>query len=281
VKQTGLIISIDFELDWGYNNKNNPLKEKEILDSLNRIIALFDKYQVKSTWAIVGKLFENKNGIDDSKGQLNWINNTLLNNKLIEIGSHTYSHIFCEEVDIETFNSDVSAMNIISKKNNIKFKSMVFPRNQYNLNNIKILQQNGYTHFRNVLQKWYLKTSKYSDESKIKRFLVRLLELLPLKRDVEIKIIEELISVSDSRFFRIYPPGLLGKLVTPLYIMVLKNEFKKNIRRRGLYHIWFHPHNLIKNPNGFIQLDAFLEYYSKFKNKNQSISSYHLSEIRK
>jgi hypothetical protein len=58
--QKGIVISIDFELDWGYTNVNNPLEQVEVLDGLNKLISLFEKHQVKTTWAIVGELFENE-----------------------------------------------------------------------------------------------------------------------------------------------------------------------------------------------------------------------------
>jgi hypothetical protein len=277
MSQRGIVISIDFELDWGYSIDKEPLETSEVLEGLNKLINLFEKHQVKTTWAIVGKLFEN--GKDNSKRQSNWILKNLIDNKLVEIGSHTYSHIFCEEVPIDVFEKDLTIMNGIYDSNKIRFKSIIFPRNQFNDDNIKELKNNNYTHFRSVLDKWYLKTDKFSNEITIKRYLIRFFELIPLKRDVLINNFGGLISVSDSRFLRFFTTNIFGKIITPIYLRILKFEMKKSIKRGGLYHIWFHPHNIIKKPNGFKQLDMFLTYYNERLRTEKSISSYKLSEI--
>ena len=279
MRQKGIVISIDFELDWGYSNSKNPLNPSEVLEGLNKLIKLLEKHQVKSTWAIVGKLFENNDKEDDTKKQLNWISNNLLNNTLVEIGSHTYTHIFCEEVPLDIFKKDVSAMNEVSIRHEVEFKSIVFPRNQFDDSNLIILKKNQYTHFRDVLDKWYLKTNKYSNESIIKRYIIRFFELIPLNRDVVVRNSENLISVSDSRFFRFFSLSVMGKIIAPFYFMILKMEMRQSIKREKLYHIWFHPHNIIKNPNGFKQFDMFLGYYNKIKKQNESLSTYKLSEI--
>ena len=280
MQQKGLIISIDFELDWGYTNSKNPLNEFEAFEGLNKLIDIFKKHNVKTTWAIVGKLFENnKDKIDTTKEQFNWISKNLMNDELVEIGSHTYSHIFCEEVPLETFNKDISKMNKIADDNKLVFNSIVFPRNQYNDNNLKTLLNNKYTHYRSVLNKWYLKTNKFSEESIIKKYIIRFLELIPLKRDVIINNHKSLTSVSDSRFFRVFSSSFFGKIITPIYLKVLKIEMKNSLKRGKLYHIWFHPHNIIKKPNGYKQLEDFLTYYNEIINADKSMTCYKLSEI--
>ena len=275
--QKGLIISIDFELDWGYNNHTNPLTQSEIHESLNKLIKLFDKHHVKTTWALVGKLFENE--IDNSKNQPQWIKKNLISNPLIEIASHTYRHQFLVEISLDDFNEDIFKMKTIAAQNNLVFKSMVFPRNQFLIGNIKILKQNQYSHFRNVLEKWYLKTNKFTNESRIKRYFINFFELIPFNRDVLVRKIVGLISVSDSRFFRFFPDTLIGFILSFFYYKVLKFEMKGAFSRGKLYHIWFHPHNIIKAPNGFKQLDLFLTYFNKIKAHDKNLSNYKISEI--
>lgn len=275
--QKGLIISIDFELDWGYSNQANPLIQSEIHESLNKLIKLFDKHHIKTTWALVGKLLENE--VDNSKNQPQWIKKHLITNPLTEVGSHTYNHLFSMEVSLDDFNKDVCKMNTIAAQHNLVFKSIVFPRNQFLKNNIKILKQNQYTHFRNVLEKWYLKTNKFTNENRIKRFCINFFELIPFNRDVLVKKTAGLISVSDSRFFRFFPDNLIGVILSFFYYKILKFEMKRAFCRSGLYHIWFHPHNLIKTPKGFKQLDLFLTYFNKIKVQDKKLSSYKISEI--
>ncbi|MHA6280400.1 polysaccharide deacetylase family protein [Salinimicrobium sp. CAU 1759] len=277
--QKGILISIDFELDWGYTNSKDPLEKSEVLEGLDRLISLFEKHNVKTTWATVGKLFENSQERDTTKKQFNWISKNLVKNDLVEIASHTYSHLFCEEVSADMFEKDISEMEKISLQKGIRFKSIVFPRNQYSYKSLKILSDQNYTHTRSVLPQWYLKTSKYTRENKLKKYLVRFYELIPLNRDVIVKSRFGVTEVSDSRFFRFFSPSILGRTVSRFYLMLLKREMSRCIKRGGIYHIWFHPHNIIKKPHGFNQLDIFLSYYNKIKMQEKSVSSYKLSEI--
>lgn len=278
--KSGIIISIDFELDWGYNNSENPLSEDEISSGLDSIIAILKKHKIKSTWAIVGQLFRN-NGTenDNSRRRLNWIIKNLKENDLIEIASHTNNHIFIEEISDELIEEDFDLMKSVAKNISIDFKSIVFPRNQYNKKNLRLIKKYGYTHYRSVQKKWYLNTKKYSKENKLKRNFIRLIELIPLNRDVIISSNNKLTSISDSRFFRFFPSSLFGKIISIFYYSILKHELRNCIRRNNLYHIWFHPHNIMKKPNGIKELDYFIKYFKKLKLDNSQISSYKFSEI--
>lgn len=279
MKKSGIIISIDFELDWGYRDQDNPLSVDEISKGLDSLIALLNKHQIKSTWAIVGQLFTNNRKEDNSKRQLQWITRNLKENDLIEIASHTYNHIFFEELSKELIEEDFTLMKNIAKDNARDFKSIVFPRNQYSTANLYLIKKNSYTHYRSVLEKWYLKTNKYSKENKIKRNLIRIFDMLPFNRDAIVGSQNELISISDSRFFRFFPPSFLGKIISKIYLIVLMYELRQCIKRGNLYHIWFHPHNIIKKPNGLKELDLFLKYFKKLKIEKNQISSYKFTEI--
>ena len=103
--------------------------------------------------------------------------------------------------------------------------------------------------------------------------------MLPFNRDAILASKNELISISDSRFFRFFPLSFLGKIISKIYLIVLKYELKQCIKRGNLYHIWFHPHNIIKKPNGLKELDLFLKYFKKLKVEKPQISSYKFTEI--
>ena len=103
--------------------------------------------------------------------------------------------------------------------------------------------------------------------------------MIPLNRDVIISSNNKLTSISDSRFFRFFPSSLFGKIISIFYYSILKHELRNCIRRNNLYHIWFHPHNIMKKPNGIKELDYFIKYFKKLKLDNSQISSYKFSEI--
>lgn len=280
MQKSGLIISIDFELDWGYRNCANPLTENEVSKGLDALIALLNKRGIKSTWAIVGQLFaKTTNQKDNTKTRLKWINKKLKNNELVEIGSHTFNHIFCEEIACELIEKDFLLMNNVKTFNTKNIKTIVFPRNQYSKANLDLIKKLGYTHYRSVLDKWYLKTNKYTNESIFKRTLIRICDMVPFNRDAIINSSNSLTSISDSRFFRFFPNSLLGGFISRIYLMILKYELRQCINRGNLYHIWFHPHNIIKRPHGLIVLDAFLNYFEKLRLDKPEVSSFKFTDI--
>ena len=122
-KQGYFLISLDFELYWGVHDKRTLSSYQKNLNAvwevIPRLIALFDRYDIKCTFATVGFLFaQNRDElnaylpksfpkyIDDnlsSYGKLDNINfeeptfNALPLIKLIsetkhELGTHTFSH---------------------------------------------------------------------------------------------------------------------------------------------------------------------------------------------
>ena len=44
----GLVISLDFELNWNGHDKGNILGVREVLP---KIVVLFEKYEIHATWA--------------------------------------------------------------------------------------------------------------------------------------------------------------------------------------------------------------------------------------
>ena len=173
------VISLDFEIYWGVRDAVT-LKEYEknllgVQKVIPELLELFEKYNIKATFATVGFLFfETKKGLlhnlperkpvyhNANLSPYNHLNAVGENekvdpfhfaNKLIkqiadkgqEIGSHSFSHYYCLEKGQtpEDFREDVWAAKTIAAKNGIELKSFVFPRNQYNEDYIKICRRNG------------------------------------------------------------------------------------------------------------------------------------------
>src|SRR5690606_33738686 len=78
-----------------------------------------------------------------------------------EIGTHTYSHYYCQE-DGQTptgFKADMEMAVSLAHKNNIVLKSLVFPRNQFNPEYLKICQDLGIENVRSNPGNWYWQNS--------------------------------------------------------------------------------------------------------------------------
>jgi len=274
MKQGGLIVSIDFELNWGYRNTSKKLEEKDIDFALNSLKQLFDEYNIKSTWATVGQLFFNKdkNNINTPLyDTLQWIEKNLKNDSKVEIGSHTFEHVFMLESSMEEKTKDFSNMASIEELG-YKLESIVFPRNQYNDSIIDICKKNGLKVFRSQQKNWLFHTSKLSNENKLMLLMKRAFELVPFNRSVKVETYRGMTSISDSRFFRFFPKSFIGNIFTKIYRNAIRTELKNTLKKGEYYHIWLHPHNVMSAPERFNELESFVKYFSELQEKYQAES---------
>ena len=303
-KQGYFLISLDFELYWGVHDKRTLSSYQKNLNAvwevIPRLIALFDRYDIKCTFATVGFLFaQNRDElnaylpksfpkyIDDnlsSYGKLDNINfeeptfNALPLIKLIsetkhELGTHTFSHYYCleEGQDKKDFEFDLIAAKNIANKNNLAFSSIVFPRNQVNPDYFDLLKKNGVRSYRGTEERWMYRAEKNDEESLIKR-LFRLMDsyfnlsgantyALPDKR-------QSLYNFPSSRLLRPYHSHLkffekqrLKRITKAMDYAALNNQ---------VFHLWWHPHNFGDNmEENFSFLEGVLKHFSSLsKEKN-------------
>lgn len=269
MKRGALIVSLDFELDWGYNNPGLPLEHFAVEEGLTKLKSLLDRYDIHCTWATVGGLFQNRlanNEGDNTQQAYHWISKYLQNDQRTEIGSHSSAHLFMQESDQARVEADFQAMEPI-RAGGFSFETLVFPRNQYNTELLNLAMRHGIRYFRSVKRNRYLQSSKFSNESRLLRLLKRGAELIPLPRPVEVFEGPNITGISDSRFFRFFPNTLWGDFLSKWYYTVLKWELRRALRQGQAYHIWFHPHNLITRPYRFRELENFLRYFKELQAK--------------
>ena len=195
-----LIISLDFEKMWGIHD--SCLWEEKIVYIKNvniivpKLLELFNKYEISATWATVGMLFfNNKKELLDFTNNIEFPTYDNLNfspylhfdkikdddevsfaNDLIkkimsvpnqEIGSHTFSHYYCGESgqNPKQFKQDLDLSLKISKINNLSVTSLVFPKNQYNNEYIKIAKECGIKAYRGLESSWINKLKNKNTNS--------------------------------------------------------------------------------------------------------------------
>ena len=200
-KQGIMVISLDFEMMWGvHDTKNNDYHSNIIAvhKIVPKLLELFDKYRISCTWATVGALFANnkqdllslmpqkKPNYDNPKlssymymdkieeeSKLHFAPNLIEQIKKTpnqEIGSHTFSHYYCCESGqtISDFEADIEAYNEINKRECLHMESLVFPRNQYTDEYLKIIAKHGFSCFRGLEQNWINRVKN----KKIRRYLL-------------------------------------------------------------------------------------------------------------
>lgn len=304
LKKPLFVISLDFEKMWGVFDKRTIHSYGENVSNvelvIDRLLALFQKYDIHCTWATVGMLFhydlkscKNKLPIvipkykNNKLSSYNHLNEISSNNFVIyysgiasikkislvpnqEIATHTYSHFYCleEGSSVDAFSKDLEMAVNISKKNGFETKSIVFPRNQYDKSFLEICSKMGIKAYRGTELSW-VQRSRNQNELKIMHRVIRFIDsYLNLTGPNIYKQLEtnnqQLINIPASFFLRPFNHKL--SCFESLKIRRIKNSMLRAAREGSLFHLWWHPHNFGKNlEENMIQLESILIYYSELK----------------
>lgn len=226
-------ISIDTELLWGRKDldyKNFIGRTKEERKIIKKLLSMFMRYNVPTTWAVVGKLKEKGNDLWSGIDILNWIKK----DKIHEIASHTYSHEIMTEISSDEAEKEI-------KKN--KSKSFVFPRNK--IKHIKLLKKYGFI--------------SYRDEDKSKYEL--LIPRIPPTGKAEIR--GGIVKIPSSMYF-VSARGFRRYIPYNLRFVKSKLGMDKAINKGEIFHIWFHPADFVDNSkNLFSEMEKILVYANK------------------
>jgi peptidoglycan/xylan/chitin deacetylase (PgdA/CDA1 family) len=300
------IISLDFELHWGGFEKWPVEQYRQYFlntrKAIPAMLALFEKYEVHVTWASVGLLFhENSRQLQEDMPEVkptytntqlsayNYINTPGIGDdegtdplhygfsllKQIqqtprqEIASHTFAHYYCNEAGQtpEQFKHDLLAAQKAAARLGIRLKSLVFPRNQFNDDYLKVCHEAGFTSVRSNPKDWFWDIQSAINEPFWKR--------LNRGADAYIKVgkrttftVAQLevragypLCIPASRLLRPYRPKEF--FLNTLKINRIKGELEYAARKNELYHLWWHPHNFGNYPDQ--SLKHLEEILIKFK----------------
>lgn len=279
-------ISLDFELHWGVFEKMKVDKRASFYFdntryAIPKILQLFSENGIQATWATVGMLFNSnleewKQNMpkllpqysDQAVSSYEWANRInldengymyfapdlidLIQDTLgMEIGSHTYSHYYCQEKGQtpQAFKADLKMAIELAMAKGITIESLVFPRNQFNADYMDVCKEMGIKSVRTNPNKWYWDTSKKDTLAvKIMRtgdawFPFNSKSIVSLN---EIDIKKEPLQLPASRLYR---PWTKNRLPNFLKMKRIFSEMTKAAKTGGCYHLWWHPHNLGNNPN--------------------------------
>lgn len=310
-------ISLDFELHWGVMPRMSIEEYKDNLEGVRKslldTLELFEKYGIHATWATVGFLFfqdkkellehlpnekpfyENKKydsyslikdlGYSEKDAPFHFapsLIDMIVATPHQEIATHTFSHFFCleEGQTIKQFREDLSAAVEIARKKHIFLESIVFPRNQFNQDYLKVCQEYGIKNVRGNPGHSIYRPRKREEE----HLIIRLLRLsdtyvnISGKQIVELQKRGKILDIPASRFFRPYNPKL--SFLDSLRIKRIKNEMKAAAKKKKTYHLWWHPHNFgIEIEKNLQSLETVLQYYVEL-NRKYEFKSLNMKEIR-
>jgi peptidoglycan/xylan/chitin deacetylase (PgdA/CDA1 family) len=306
-------ISLDFELFWGVRDHRTLESYGENIRNVHqvvpRLLALFNKYNVHCTWATVGFLFfSNKQEMLASMPMQRpaYIKNEydpylyLEQHELEElyhfapalieqikkapgqeIGTHTFSHFYTLEKNttIEQFRSDLKAALKIAREKGIDIKSIVFPRNQYSAEHIKVCLEEGIIIYRGNASAGAYKPVSREHENLFRKG-IRFADAYMNLTGHHCHTIPErnaIVNIPASRFLRPYKRKL--KIFDGLKLRRIKQGIKFAAKHGLIYQLWWHPHNFGKcMDENFRFLEEVFKYYHRL-NQEGKIESLNLLEI--
>lgn len=314
-----LVISLDFELMWGVRDIRTLEKYgpniRGVHQAVPRLLSLFEQYKIRATFACVGLLFfETKSELlhnlpddlpaysdkslspylgyfdklgGDATKDLHHFAPRLIEQILSypahEIGTHTFSHYYCleEGQNIDSFRDDIKAAKKIAKKYKVELTSLVFPRNQFNEEYLRVCREHGIICIRGNETSWLYKARTEKKESLLRRAF-RLADAYVnltghncydddfLKKDIPVNI-------PASRFLRPFSKKL--KMLETLRLRRITSGMTHAAKNGLTYHLWWHPHNFgVDQEENFLFLEKVLDCYSNLYSV-YNFQSYTMSEL--
>ena len=310
MNQPHLVISLDFELLWGVFDKINPAEKlkyfKNTREVIPEILKLFTSYNIRCAWATVGMLFnkdaeawlanqpetlpnyenqelsayrffkENKKELDGLFCFAHELINEIKESEGQEIGTHTYSHYYCLEngQNLTSFKADLKMAVKLAKEAEIDLKSLVFPRNQFNLEYLKACKELGITSVRSNPPNWYWKNTQ---KDTLQQKIFRTADAYMGQKDKSYAL--ESIDSSNPDLPLQQPASRLlrphaNNFLDGLKLKRIKAEMIHAAQNNLVYHLWWHPHNFGNSPvQSLRELEEILKCFAKCQSKYRMQSS--------
>ncbi len=298
------IISLDFELFWGMQDKHALSEYQDNIlggrAAIPKMLDLFLTHSIHATWATVGFLFArniaqakqhfpdadllptyskpelsgyrcfDSIGADETAAPCYFASSLIAKIAATpgqEIGSHTFSHYYCREQGqtIDQFRADMQAALDIAAEEGYHLSSVVLPRNQCEPEYTKVLADLGFRAYRDEENDWI--------HEKVKcRPLMRLLRLadvyLPLtgQGGYMPKTEDGIVNLVGSRMYKpLFKPLAIFE---GLKIHRIKRQMLHAAKNGLTFHLWWHPHNVGMHTDLHMQqLEEILSYYDELKGK--------------
>lgn len=292
------IVSIDTELAWGSFDRDGLKKyghqyaqEREIVRNL---LNLFERYGISATWAVVGHLFLSRcspKGPDSHDHVLQpeyhwypqgWLSHDpfsdadsapffyapdivdaiLASPQPHEIASHTFTHAILgdQECTREVAYSQLAECRRLAHQKGAVLRSIVFPRNS--IGHLDVLCEQDFVCFRGPERNWYSGLALSGKLKKLFHFADRFLAVSPpVYHELDCYGCE-----SDARWLVDLPASMFyvpcGGAWSLIRISTRVRQAMKGIaeavRKKALFHLWFHPVNLTTSPFLMEALESIL-----------------------
>lgn len=188
-----------------------------------------------------------------------------------EIATHTFSHYCCLEAGQthESFRCDLKHAMKVARRFDIELKSIIFPRNQYSYQHVRICQELGLIAFRGNESSWMYAPRAQTWETRFQRACRLADSYLNLsgKHCFEPTVVDPgIVNIPSSRFLRPHRTSL-ARFESPRLSRI--QDGMRYAAERGLtYHLWWHPHNFGRNrAQNLAFLDEILVYFAGLRRR--------------
>jgi peptidoglycan/xylan/chitin deacetylase (PgdA/CDA1 family) len=243
-----LTISIDLELAWGVWDIITPadLRMAETAERpiCSELIALFDRYEIPATWAMVAALLDEDSANARPGDKSCWyapdIIDRLVGAKVAhEIGSHGGKHVYFRDIPAAQARQDLDYARAVHRANALPYNSFVFPRNA--VGHLDLLAEAGLRTFRGPDVGWFRTAARAGRiASRAANFADKFLPIPPSL--VRAAKCGALVDIPGSMLF-------LGRNGARRFILpaVSRAKLRMGLERAraagGVFHLWFHPSN--------------------------------------
>lgn len=282
LEKGAFVCSIDTELAWGYAHLHTDPTEYEhwasygrVRESVERLIALMDEYEIRATWAVVGRLmvdprdasavsaypenpqpakeFLTENRFADRDFLDRWYAPELLEKirnakSSHEIGSHTFSHLIEGEdgYSEDLIEQDLAAANKHANQLGIQLKSLIFPKNRVAYTDTVARQ--GFTSYRSV------PANRGANLPSFPRRVVQKLDAyLPVPPTVTYPRWDGNMWELPASYYHRHVGGWARWQSTYVRSAKLKAGVKQAASKNALFHVWFHPYDIASDPDRLLR----------------------------
>lgn len=243
-------ISIDVELAWGMWHE----PDRDYMDYcarlerviIERLLKLFERYEIAATWAIVGRLLERKWASSVKGDEHLWYAPDVVDRiqKAVpqqEVASHSFDHLYFHSITPMQALEDISAARRVHKKHGLEFASFVYPKNEVAYAEQLLAQ--GIQVFRGVDEGFYMAVARRAGNF-AGRAANLVDKLVPTPPAVVYPVVHAggLVELPSSML--LMSRRGLRRLVHPrMLVAKAKLGLRQAASKRGLFHLWFHPSN--------------------------------------
>ncbi len=278
-----LVVSIDLELAWGLQRPQLVEEDRQTLQTARtavpRLLALFEEYGVRATWAAVGLLFcESKDEVlhflpdripttkdtqfspytqiarigESEAGDPFHYAPSLIDSIAAapgqEVASHGFANFhspFQEPPEDEVFEADLRAAIDVARRRGMILRSLVFPGNQISARALEISARLGITAVRGRPPIWPYDEPGGADAHRVQRRLRRwgraLDTVIPLTRNrcVRSELSTTAMPVDVTASRHLRPLAATSRWLASMQRRRIATELDFAARNGGLYHLWW------------------------------------------